>query len=92
MSRFPDLPPEVVLMEPVSFEEVMAAVHAVRERKTVLLNLSSMSPEEAQRSADFVAGGVFALDGHQERLGELVFLFAPFGVEITRDPGGPSDR
>lgn len=79
-------------MEPMSFDEVMAAVHAVRERKTVLLNLSSMPPEEAQRSADFVAGGVFALDGQQERLGELVFLFAPFGVEITRDPGGLSER
>jgi cell division inhibitor SepF len=91
MSRFPDLPPEVVLMEPLRFEDVMAAVHAVRERKTVLLNLGSMPPEEAQRSADFVAGGVFALDGHQERLGELVFLFAPYGVDVTRDPGGPSD-
>jgi len=41
--------------------------------KTVLLNLGSMSAEEAQRSADFVAGGVYALNGHQERLSELVF-------------------
>lgn len=91
MSRFPDLPPEVVLMEPLRFEDVLDAVHAVRERKTVLLNLSSMPAEEAQRSADFVAGGVYALNGHQERLGELVFLFAPFGVSIQRDPGEASE-
>jgi cell division inhibitor SepF len=42
-----------------------------------------MNPEEAQRSVDFVAGGVFAIDGHQERLGENIFLFTPNVVQIT---------
>ncbi len=88
MDRFSDLPPEVVLMEPLRFEDVLFAVQAVRERKTVVLNFSSMPAEEAQRAADFVSGGVFALDGQQERLGEMVFLFAPAGVDVTRDSGG----
>jgi cell division inhibitor SepF len=91
MDRFPDLPPEVVLMEPRRFEDVLQAVQAVRERKTVVLNLASMPAQEAQRSADFVSGGVFALDGHQERLGESVFLFAPYGVGVSRDQGGAWD-
>ncbi len=72
-------------MEPHRFEDVLPAVQAVRERKTVVLNFASMPPEEAQRAADFVSGGVFALDGQQERLGEMVFLFAPCGVEVTRE-------
>ncbi|MCP9839412.1 cell division protein SepF [Synechococcus sp. J7-Johnson] len=91
MDRFSDLAPEVVLMEPRRFEDVLQAVQAVRERKTVVLNFGSMPPEEAQRSADFVSGGVFALDGHQERLGEMVFLFAPFGVDVSRDPGSSAE-
>lgn len=90
MDRFSDVPPEVVLMEPLRFEDVLQAVQAVREHKTVVLNFSAMPVEEAQRSADFVSGGVFALDGQQERLGEMVFLFAPYGVDVSRDPGGPA--
>lgn len=77
---------EVVLMQPHRFEEVPLAVEAVRERKTVLLNLSSLEASVAQRAADFVAGGVFALDGHQEQLDDRIFLFAPVEVHIERDP------
>ena len=32
---------------------------------------------------DFVAGGTFAIDGHQERIGESIFLFAPSSVTVT---------
>jgi cell division inhibitor SepF len=32
---------------------------------------------------DFVAGGTFAIDGHQERVGESIFLFAPSCVTVT---------
>ncbi len=86
MTRFAEGGHEVVLMQPRRFEEVSEAVLAVRERKTVLLNLSAMERSEAQRAADFVAGGVFAIDGHQEQLDDLIFLFAPSGVGIERDP------
>jgi cell division inhibitor SepF len=41
-----------------------------------------MDPVEAQRVIDFVSGGVFAIDGQSERLGETVFLFAPALVSI----------
>ncbi|WP_396102338.1 cell division protein SepF [Cyanobium sp. Morenito 9A2] len=86
MTRFADGGHEVVLMQPRRFEEVSEAVLAVRDRKTVLLNLSAMEHSEAQRAADFVAGGVFAIDGHQEQLDDLIFLFAPYDVAIERDP------
>jgi cell division inhibitor SepF len=38
-----------------------------------------------QRAADFMAGGAFALDAQQERLGERVLLFAPHFVHLHRD-------
>lgn len=74
---------ELVVMEPASFQEVPAAIVALRERKVVVLNLSHMDGEEAQRSVDYVAGGTFALNGHQERIGKNVFLFTPHSVQIT---------
>ena len=42
-----------------------------------------MEPDQAQRAVDFVAGGTFAIDGHQERVGESIFLFAPSCVTVT---------
>ena len=74
---------EVNLMEPRSFDEMPKAIQSLRERKTVILNLTMMEPDQAQRAVDFVAGGTFAIDGHQERVGESIFLFAPSCVNVT---------
>jgi len=74
---------EVSLMEPRSFDEMPRAIQALRERKTVILNLTMMEPDQAQRAVDFVAGGTYAIDGHQERVGESIFLFAPSCVNVT---------
>jgi cell division inhibitor SepF len=35
-----------------------------------------------------VAGGTYAIDGHQERIGESIFLFTPNCVQVsTQQPG-----
>jgi cell division inhibitor SepF len=70
-------------MEPRSFDEMPRAIQALRERKTIILNLTMMEPDQAQRAVDFVAGGTFAIDGQQERVGESIFLFAPSCVTVT---------
>ncbi|MBE9045642.1 cell division protein SepF [Pleurocapsales cyanobacterium LEGE 10410] len=74
---------EVVVIEPQSFEEMPQVILALRERKSVVLNLNIMNPEEAQRAVDFVAGGTYAMDGHQERVGESIFLFTPSSVKVS---------
>jgi cell division inhibitor SepF len=78
---------EVVVMEPRSFEEMPQAIQALRERKSVVLNLTIMDPDQAQRAVDFVAGGTFAIDGHQERIGESIFLFTPNCVQVSTHGG-----
>jgi len=74
---------EVIFMLPRNFDEMPRAIQALRERRTIILNLTEMKPEEAQRAVDFVSGGNFATDGSQERLGEGIFLFAPSCVKVT---------
>ena len=74
---------EVYLMKPRNFDEMPNAIQALRERKTVILNLTMMEPDQAQRAVDFVAGGTFAIDGHQERVGESIFLFAPSCITVV---------
>ncbi|WP_017718905.1 cell division protein SepF [Kamptonema formosum] len=78
---------EVVVMEPRSFEEMPQAIQALRQRKSVVLNLTLMDPDQAQRAVDFIAGGTYALDGHQERIGESIFLFTPSCVQVSTQSG-----
>ena len=74
---------EVVIMKAHEFEEMPQVIQLLRERKSVLLDLTIMDPEQAQRAVDFVAGGTYAIDGHQERVGERIFLFTPICVRVT---------
>lgn len=78
---------EVIVMEPRSFEEMPQVIQALRERKSVVLNLTMMDPDQAQRAVDFVAGGTYAIEGHQERVGESIFLFTPLCVQVTSQSG-----
>lgn len=78
---------EVVVFEPRSFEEMPQVIQSLRERKSVVLNLTIMDPDEAQRAVDFIAGGTYAIDGHQERIGESIFLFTPSCVQVSTQSG-----
>lgn len=78
---------EVMVIEPHAFEEMPQVVQALRERKSVVLNLTMMDPEQAQRAVDFVAGATFTIDGHQERIGESIFLFTPSCVQVSTQSG-----
>ncbi len=78
---------EVVVIEPHSFEEIPQVIQTLKEQRSVVLNLNVMEPDEAQRAVDFVAGGTYAIDGHQERIGESIFLFTPRNVKVSNIPG-----
>ena len=51
---------ELLVIRPHAVEDGMTAVLAVRDRKTVVVDLSGMDSSQAQRTADFVSGGVEA--------------------------------
>jgi cell division inhibitor SepF len=73
----------MILIEPRSFEEMPQVIDALRQRKSVILNMTLIRQEEAQRSVDFVAGGTYAIDGHYERIGDNIFLFTPNCVQVS---------
>ena len=41
--------------------------------------------EQSQRVVDFLSGACWAIDGHQQRIGDGVFLFAPASVTINSE-------
>jgi cell division inhibitor SepF len=78
---------EVMVIEPQSFGEMPKVIDALRDKKSVVLNLENMDAEIAQRSVDFVTGGTYAMDGHYERVGDSIFLFTPSCVTVSNLSG-----
>jgi cell division inhibitor SepF len=76
---------EVLVIEPRQFEESLEIVEHLRGRKSVLLNLHMLDNEGSQRVVDFLSGACWAIDGHQQRIGDGVFLFAPASVTISSE-------
>lgn len=74
---------EIVLMKLRSFAEAPEAIATLRDQRSVILDLSLMDADQAQRCVDYVAGGVFAIDGQQHRLSTSVFLFTPGFVQVS---------
>ena len=81
---FPTAPQsEMVVLEPRSFDDALSIIDNLRTRRAVILNLQGLTSEQSQRLVDFVSGACHALDGHQERIGEAIFLFTPSNVKIN---------
>jgi len=83
--------PTIRICEPRTFDEMSSFCRAIRDGIMIMLNLTMMEPDQAQRAVDFVAGATFNVDGHQERVGESIFLFAPEHFEVQTSAGSSED-
>jgi len=78
-------PYEVVVNEPKTFEESLDLVNNLRDGRSIILNLHLLDAEQSQRVVDFVSGATHAVDGHQQRIGEGVFIFTPRNISIAAE-------
>lgn len=76
---------EIVVIEPKAYNESISIVEALKERKTVILNLQLLDREQSQRIVDFLCGCTHALDGGQKKVGENVFIFTPSNTNISQE-------
>ena len=76
---------EVIVIEPKAYNESISIVEALKERKTVILNLQLLDREQSQRIVDFLCGCTHALEGSQRKIGESVFIFTPSNINITQE-------
>jgi cell division inhibitor SepF len=76
---------QVVVIEPRAFEESLEIIEHLRNKKSVILNLHLLDTMQSQRVVDFLSGATHAVDGHQQRIGDGVFIFTPSNVTIASD-------
>lgn len=76
---------EVIVSEPRSYEDSIAIVKHLKDRKTVVLNLHLLDKEQALRVVDFLCGATYALNGSQQKIGDSVFIFTPVNVALSAE-------
>ena len=75
---------KMVISQPTTFEQSEEICSLLKEKKSVIVNLEYVSKEVARRIVDFISGGVYALDGHIQKISNSIFLIASvLKVEIN---------
>ena len=75
----------MVITQPTTFEQSEEICNYLKEKKSVIVNLEYVNKDVARRIIDFISGGVFALDGHIQKISNAIFLVAPINYEIASD-------
>lgn len=76
---------KMVISQPTTFEQSEEICNFIKEKKSVVLNLEYVNKDVARRIVDFISGGVFALDGHIQKVSNSIFLIAPANYEISNE-------
>ncbi len=74
---------EVLVCSPTSIDEIGEACDALKENKTVVVNLERVNLETAQRISDFLSGASFVLDGNIQPISNEILIIGPTNVDIT---------
>ena len=75
----------MVISQPTTFEQSEEICSLLKEKKSVIVNLEYVNKDAARRIVDFISGGVYALDGHIQKISNSIFLIAPMNYEITNE-------
>ena len=76
---------KMVISQPTTFEQSDEICSFIKEKKSVIVNLEYVNKDVARRIVDFISGGVYALDGHIQKISNSIFLVAPSNYEITNE-------
>lgn len=75
----------IFILEPKSQSEIVSALQKLKERYTVIVNLSRLEAPEARQAADMMAGCSCAIEGKAIWIGQQTYLYTPKNVEISRN-------
>ena len=79
-----DRPHNMMIVEPLSFDDSQSIADFLRDRKPVVINFENTEPDISKRVVDFVSGATYALDGNIQKVGKDIFLCVPSNVTVDR--------
>lgn len=69
--------------KPTSFEDVAEIINELLEGKPVIVNLTEVRENTAQRVVDLLSGAIYAINGNLCELQKDVYIFTPNGVKTN---------
>ena len=69
---------KMVISQPTTFDQSEEICQYLKERKSFIV---------ARRIVDFISGGVYALNGHIQKVSNSIFLIAPANYDIANEMG-----
>ncbi len=78
---------KMVISQPTTFEQSEEICQYLKERKSCIVNLEYVNKDVARRVVDFISGGVYALNGHIQKISNSIFLIAPANYDIANEMG-----
>lgn len=78
---------KMVISQPTTFEQSEEICQFLKERKSCIVNLEYVNKDVARRIVDFISGGVYALNGHIQKISNSIFLIAPANYDIANEMG-----
>jgi cell division inhibitor SepF len=76
---------KVMITKPTAYEDATEICDALKSRKIVVVNTSSLENRIAQRLLDFISGACFALAGELQEVERGVYILSPSNVEVTNE-------
>lgn len=79
----------IVTVRPVRYgdPEMLALADSLKDGVPVIVHIGNMDERGQQSLLDFMAGVVYALDGHIERVTAMVYLLSPQKISIYDGDG-----
>lgn len=76
---------KIMVIKPNSYEEAREIADAIKNRKIVVVNTTSMETKVAQRLVDFIGGACCVLGAQLQEVEQRVYLLSPSNVEVTNE-------
>ena len=76
---------KMVITEPQCFDDVKEISEHLKERRSVIVNLETVTKEDQRRIIDFLSGATFVVEGSIQKISTLIYLITPKSVEIQND-------
>lgn len=76
---------KIMIIKPANYDEAIEICDNLKNRKIIVMNMTSLEAKVAQRLLDFMAGASYALSGSLEEIEKWVYILSPSNVEISNE-------
>ncbi|EOR26738.1 hypothetical protein A500_07073 [Clostridium sartagoforme AAU1] len=76
---------KVMVTKPNSYDDAREIADAIKARKIVLVNATTLETKVAQRLVDFISGSCYVLGATLQEIEQRVYLLSPSNVEVTNE-------